>query len=128
MQQAPAPTKIVKASWYGPGMEGHRTASGEVYRPTRMTAASKTLPIGSLVKVTNASNGRSVIVKVNDRGPHVRGRSLDLSAAAARHIGLTHKGVGDVKVTVLPSKQNGGTENQSGPTQNAGSSPDLGNS
>src|SRR5579863_2267712 len=87
------------ASWYGPGFAGHPTSTGESYNPEALTAASKTLPLGSHVRVTNPDNGRSVVVRINDRGPYVRGRSLDLSHGAARQIGLTGKGVGRVQVT-----------------------------
>ena len=97
------PARIVKASWYGAGLSGHRTASGERFDPNRMTAASKTLPIGSVVHVTNLENGRSVTVRINDRGPYTRGRSLDLSHRAAREIGLTGTGVGRVMVTPVPA-------------------------
>ena len=90
---------VVTASWYGPGFAGHRTSSGERFDPNQLTAASKTLPLGSVVHVTNVTNGRSVNVRINDRGPYVRGRSLDLSHRAAQRIGLTAKGVGRVKVT-----------------------------
>lgn len=69
-----------------------------------MTAASKTLPLGSVVRVTNPETGRSVNVRINDRGPYVRGRSLDLSRSAARRIGLTRKGVARVKVTPVPTR------------------------
>jgi rare lipoprotein A len=96
--------RIVKASWYGPGFRGRKTASGERFDPNQMTAASKTLPIGSIVHVTNLKNGRSVIVRINDRGPYVRGRSLDLSHGAAHEIGLTTAGVARVKVTPLPTR------------------------
>ena len=87
------------ASWYGPGFAGRRTSSGETYNPEGLTAASKTLPLGSHVRVTNPDTGRSVVVRINDRGPFVRGRSLDLSHGAAQRIGLTGKGVGRVQVT-----------------------------
>jgi hypothetical protein len=87
------------ASWYGPGFAGRRTSSGETYNPEALTAASKTLPLGSHVRVTNPDTGRSVVVRINDRGPYVRGRSLDLSHGAAQRIGLTGKGVGRVQVT-----------------------------
>jgi len=90
---------VVTASWYGPGFAGRPTSSGERFDPNQLTAASKTLPLGSVVHVTNVSNGRSVNVRINDRGPFVRGRSLDLSHRAAQKIGLTAKGVGRVKVT-----------------------------
>ena len=87
------------ASWYGPGFAGRRTSSGETYNPESLTAASKTLPLGSHVRVTNPDTGRSVVVRINDRGPFVRGRSLDLSHGAAKQIGLTGKGVGRVQVS-----------------------------
>ena len=87
------------ASWYGPGFAGRRTSNGEIYNPEGLTAASKTLPIGSHVRVMNPDTGKSVVVRINDRGPYVRGRSLDLSHGAAQRIGLTGKGVGRVRVT-----------------------------
>jgi rare lipoprotein A len=87
------------ASWYGPGFAGRRTSNGEIYNPEGLTAASKTLPIGSHVRVMNPDTGKSVVVRINDRGPYVRGRSLDLSHGAAQRIGLTGKGVGRVQVT-----------------------------
>ncbi|MGH7925386.1 MAG: septal ring lytic transglycosylase RlpA family protein [Candidatus Binatus sp.] len=87
------------ASWYGPGFAGHPTSTGEIYKPEGLTAASRTLPLGSHVRVENPDTGRSVVVRINDRGPFVRGRSLDLSHGAARQIGLTGKGFGRVQVT-----------------------------
>jgi rare lipoprotein A len=92
-------TRTEVASWYGPGFAGHPTSTGEIYNPEGLTAASKTLPLGSHVRVTNPDTGRSVVVRINDRGPFVRGRSLDLSHGAAKQIGLTGKGVGRVQVT-----------------------------
>ncbi len=83
---------------------GRPTASGEAYDPNDLTAASRTLPLGSTVEVTNPSNGRSVKVRINDRGPYVRGRSIDLSKRAAEEIGLTEKGVGRVKIKRVESK------------------------
>jgi rare lipoprotein A (peptidoglycan hydrolase) len=94
---------VVLASWYGPGFNGRRTSSGEVYNQNALTAAARTIPLGSRVRVTNLSNGRSVNVRINDCGPYVKGRSLDLSRRAAERIGLTHGGVGMVKVTTLRS-------------------------
>jgi rare lipoprotein A len=85
-------------------MAGRRTASGEVFDPDAMTAASKTLPIGSRVIVTNPENGKSVTVRINDRGPHVRGRSLDLSRRAAEELGITEKGVARLKIQRVDSK------------------------
>jgi rare lipoprotein A len=97
IQPTPKPVeKTVKASYYGPGFSGLKTASGEPFNPNAMTAASKTLPLGSVVHVTNPKTGRSVTVRINDRGPYVKGRSLDLSKGAARKIGLT--GVERVKI------------------------------
>ena len=96
---APAAGHLVKASWYGPGLVGRKTTSGERFNPRALTAASKTIPLGSVVKVTNPDNGRSVKVRINDRGPFVPGRSLDLSERAAEKIGIIKKGVVCVKVT-----------------------------
>jgi len=96
-------TRIVTASWYGPGYEGKRTASGEPFDSKRLTAASRRLPFDSTVVVTNLRNGRSVRVKVNDRGPAASKRALDLSPAAARKIGLTKTGVARVKITPASS-------------------------
>lgn len=93
--------KHVTASWYGPGLDGHKTSSGETYNQNELTAASKTLPIGSHVIVKNPKNGKSVEVRINDRGPHVRGRSLDLSKRAAQKLGITDKGV--ARVEVIPA-------------------------
>jgi rare lipoprotein A len=88
-----------KASWYGPGFHGRRTASGEVFNANSMTAAHKTLPFGTRVKVTSRKTGRSVVVRINDRGPFVRGRVIDLSKASARMLGLA--GLSDVTISVL---------------------------
>ncbi len=76
-------------TWYGPGFNGKRTASGQVYRMNGMTAAHRTLPFGTRLRVTNPKNGRSVVVVVNDRGPFVKGRDLDLSRGAAHASGAT---------------------------------------
>lgn len=92
-------TRIVTASWYGPGYEGKRTASGERFNSRRLSAASRKLPLDSIVRVTNLRNGSSVQVKINDRGPASRRRALDLSPAAARKIGLTNSGVARAKIT-----------------------------
>ena len=87
------------ASYYGGKFHGRRTASSEIFDKNAMTAAHRSLPFGTKVKVTNLRNGRTVLVRVNDRGPHVRGRIIDLSQAAAKKIGL--KGVVRVKLEVL---------------------------
>lgn len=84
------------ASWYGPGFHGRKTASGETFNQNAMTAAHKTRRLGSTVKVTNVATGQSVVVKINDRGPFIKGRGIDLSKAAARAIGIS--GVGRVKI------------------------------
>ena len=93
------PSQIGVASWYGPGFEGRKTASGERFNSQDMTAAHRSLPLGSHVTVTNLDNGKSVRVRINDRGPYIRGRSIDLSRGAARQIGLEKRGVGRVRVT-----------------------------
>ena len=88
-----------KASWYGPRFHGKRTASGEVFRMHELTAAHRTLPLLSYAKVTYLRNGKSVVVRINDRGPHILTRRLiDLSRAAAAELGLIDQGVGDVLV------------------------------
>ena len=88
----PGPPTIIQigtASWYGPGFHGHATASGETFNQHALTAAHRTLPLGTEAKVTNLATGQSVLVTINDRGPYVKGRHLDLSRAAANQIGLT---------------------------------------
>jgi rare lipoprotein A (peptidoglycan hydrolase) len=96
-----APGRITLASWYGPGFIGQRTASGEVYHRDDLTAASRSLPLGTRVQVTNLDTGRAVVVRINDRGPYVRGRGIDLSERAAKQIGLNHSGVARVSVARL---------------------------
>lgn len=93
------------ASWYGPGFHGNRSASGEVYNQNALTAAHRSLPFGTQVRVTNLNNGVSVVVRINDRGPFVRGRIIDLSAAAARVLGMMGSGVAPVSVEVLGRAQ-----------------------
>lgn len=90
-----------KASWYGYDGCGNQTAAGERYNPEGMTAAHRSLPLGTKVRVTNTHNGRSVVVRINDRGPYVRGRIIDLSAAAARILGMMSSGVAQVRIEVL---------------------------
>ncbi|NEQ79273.1 MAG: septal ring lytic transglycosylase RlpA family protein [Moorea sp. SIO2I5] len=89
------------ASWYGPGFHGRRTASGERFNQYALTAAHRTLRFGTRVRVTNMRNGRSVIVRINDRGPHSRSRVIDLSRAAARVIGVERSGTAAVRLEVL---------------------------
>jgi rare lipoprotein A len=98
------PSKTVRASYQGEQAAGRPTASGEPYDPDELTAASKIYPIGSILLVTNPANGKSVKVRINDRGPHVRGRSLDLSKRAAEELDITEKGVARLKVKRLDSK------------------------
>ncbi len=89
------------ASYYGPKWHGRKTASGERLNIHAMTAAHKSLPFGTRVRVTLLSTGKSVIVRINDRGPYVQGRIIDLTDDAARKIGLTAQGVGRVRLEVL---------------------------
>lgn len=89
------------ASWYGGKFHGRKTASGERYNQNALTAAHKTLPFGTKVRVTNESNGKSVVVRINDRGPYVGKRVIDLSRAAANAVGMVQRGVARVKVQVL---------------------------
>jgi rare lipoprotein A len=93
--------EIGNASWYGRRHHGKRTASGEVYDQNALTAAHPSLPFGTRLKVTNLDNGKSVVVRVNDRGPFVRGRIIDVSWAAARALGLLADGVAKVRIETL---------------------------
>ncbi|NJO77890.1 MAG: septal ring lytic transglycosylase RlpA family protein [Cyanobacteria bacterium RM1_2_2] len=95
------------ASWYGPGFDGNYSASGEVFNQNAMTAAHPSLPFGTQVRVTNLDNGQSVVVRINDRGPYAHGRVIDLSAGAARIIGLVSSGVAPVSLEVLGAAQTG---------------------
>lgn len=88
----------MKASWYGPGFHGQKTANGEVYDQNSFTAAHKSLKFGTLLKITNLKNSKSVVVRINDRGPYIHGRDLDLSKAAALELGMVRKGVAKIKV------------------------------
>jgi rare lipoprotein A len=100
------PARVTTASFYGPGLQGHPTSSGEIFDQHAMTAASRTLPIGSHARVTNLKTGKSVVVKINDHGPFVKGRGIDLSRDAAKKIGIDHRGVAKVAVSRVdhPSK------------------------
>ena len=89
-----------KASWYGGRFHGGKTANGERYDQNSMTAAHKKLPFGTKVKVTNPSNGRSCIVRINNRGPFTKGRIIDLSAAAAKVLDIQRRGVAPVAIEV----------------------------
>ena len=104
----PVSTEVGLASWYGPPYAGRKGADGTVYNQNAMTAAHLTLPMGSTVRVTNLENNASVVVKITDRGPFVRGRIIDLSLAAAKATGVYRAGVARVKVEAyaLPARAN----------------------
>jgi peptidoglycan lytic transglycosylase len=91
------PAQSVQASWYGPRYDGRLTASGEVFDMTQLTAAHRELPFGTRLQITCPENGRSVLVRINDRGPFVAGRDLDLSLAAARKLGIEQQGLAMVE-------------------------------
>lgn len=100
----PVPTKkfqVGKASWYGRVFQHHRTASGEPYDMNDLTAAHRTLPLGSWVKVTNLKNDRSVMVRINDRGPVKKNRIIDLSYGAAKVLGMGSSGVSSVRLDIV---------------------------
>ena len=101
----PAPTPLPAqkgiASWYGPGFNGRETANGEVYDQDAMTAAHPSLPFGTRVRVTRVATGRSVDVRINDRGPYVEHRVIDLSRAAGQALGLMRPGIARVRVEIL---------------------------
>lgn len=100
-----------KASFYADKFEGHPTASGEKYKHSKLTAAHKSLPFGTRVKVTNLANQQSVEVIINDRGPYVDGRIIDLSKSAAEKLGFVHIGLADVKVEVIDPGDGKATSN-----------------
>jgi rare lipoprotein A len=104
IEARPGATQTGTASWYGPGFHGNRTSSGEIYDQYDMTAAHPTLPLGTRVAVTNLQNGKAVEVRINDRGPFVKGRSIDLSYAAARLLGMIGPGTAPVRIEVLGSQ------------------------
>lgn len=89
------------ASWYGPGFDGKKTSSGEVYNMHGLTAAHSVLPLNTLVRVTNLKNNKNVVVRINDRGPFVKDRVIDLSLAAAQKIGMVAQGTSPVRVSVI---------------------------
>ena len=100
---AAGPAQTGVASYYADKYQDRRTASGERFDQRKMTAAHRTLPFGTKVRVTNPANGRSVVVRVNDRGPFVKGRVIDLSRAAAERLGIVRAGVVRVKVEPVGS-------------------------
>jgi rare lipoprotein A len=97
----PLATEIGRASWYGPPYHNRRGSNGEVYNMNAMTAAHRTLPLGSIVRVTNLKSGHTALVRITDRGPFIPGRVLDLSLAAARKIDVYQPGIAEVKVEVM---------------------------
>ncbi len=99
--QAEAASQCGKASWYS---AGSKTASGERMNASALAAAHRSLPFGTKVRVENLANGRSVVVRINDRGPFIGGRVIDLTRGAAEQIGMVHSGVARVKVTVVGGK------------------------
>ena len=94
-------SQVGLASWYGNAHAGHKTASGELFDPNAMTAAHRTLPLGAMVRVTNVENGRTVTVRINDRGPTDERRIIDLSRAAADALGFRASGIAKVKLEGL---------------------------
>ncbi len=101
------------ASWYGDRFRRHITASGVPFDPSKLTAAHRTLPLGTRVKVTNLNNGRSVVLKVTDRGPWIRSRLIDVSRAAAERLGFAYRGLARVRLVVIRdsslTERDGGT-------------------
>ncbi|MGH8592527.1 MAG: septal ring lytic transglycosylase RlpA family protein [Gammaproteobacteria bacterium] len=97
-QRQPAFEQLGTASWYGPGFHGKKTANGEIYDQNKLTAAHRSLPLGTEVEVTHVKNGKSVELRVNDRGPYVGGRVIDLSRAAAIELGMKEQGLAKVKI------------------------------
>jgi rare lipoprotein A len=93
-----------RASWYGHGLQGQQTASGEAYDMNGMTCAHRSLPLGALVRVTNLRNHKSIVVRVNDRGPVPESRVVDLSYAAAHFLGFTSRGTAPVRLDVISMK------------------------
>jgi len=97
----PTSVEVGMSSWYGPPYHNQRGANGEIYNQNAMTAAHRTLPMGTIIRVTNVETGQSAIVKITDRGPFVHGRILDLSLAAAKQTGVYRAGVAKVKIEVF---------------------------
>lgn len=106
----PIATETGRASWYGPPYHNRRGSNGEIYNMHAMTAAHRTLPLGSIVRVTNLKTGETALVRITDRGPFIPGRVIDLSLAAARKLDIYKAGVGEVRVEVMeaPASLNSG--------------------
>jgi rare lipoprotein A len=103
-EAVPEYRQIGIASWYGGRHQGRLTASGEVFDENKLTAAHRTLPLVTRARVTNLENGRSIAVRVNDRGPYINGRVIDLSTRAAQELGMTEQGLARVQIEVLPEQ------------------------
>ncbi|GGF39410.1 hypothetical protein GCM10011611_52270 [Aliidongia dinghuensis] len=103
--EKPVFSQVGLASWYGRHHQGHRTASGERFDMRELTAAHRTLAFDTVVRVTRLDTGRTVTVRINDRGPFERGRVIDLSAAAARTLGIAEEGEAEVRIEEFPSDQ-----------------------
>lgn len=101
----PAQANSGVASFYGPGFAGKKTANGERFNPGALTAAHRSLPFGTRLKLTNTANGRSVVVRINDRGPFVGGRVLDVSQGAASALGFVSAGTARLKIETLSGRQ-----------------------
>ena len=100
-QRVKPETQVGVASWYGPGFHGKLTASGEIYDMHAITAAHRTLPLGTMIEVRNLENGRTTLARINDRGPHKRGRIVDLSLGAAEALEMDQAGLARVRLTVV---------------------------
>jgi rare lipoprotein A (peptidoglycan hydrolase) len=98
----PSHKEVGEASWYGPGFQGNETANGETFDQNKMTAAHPTLPMGTKAEVTNLENDKKVEVRINDRGPYVGDRAIDLSRAAARKLDMEDDGTTQVKIEASP--------------------------
>ncbi len=107
----PGAPQIGLASWYGPGFHGKHTSSGEIFDTNDLTAAHRSIPFGTYVMVTNLDNDRTTVVRINDRGPFVKDRVIDLSYAAARVLGVVGPGVVRVRLDVIGGYPPGGTNN-----------------
>ena len=97
--------QVTRASWYGNDFRGRRMAGGKQFNPRQLTAAHRTLHLGSKVKVTDVKTGRSVVVQITDRGPYLPGRGIDLSYAAARELGIVQRGVARVRVELVEREE-----------------------
>jgi rare lipoprotein A (peptidoglycan hydrolase) len=105
VQDPPPFRQITRASWYGDEFLGRRTAGGQVFDPRKLTAAHRTLDLGTKVRVTDMRTGRSVVVEINDRGPYLPGRGIDLSYGAARALGIVRQGVAQVRIELVEREE-----------------------